>query len=44
MLGLYFANLHICDEQNAQNCIFYDCKSSKYGNTLQEIALCFNIF
>lgn len=23
MLGLYFANLHICDEQNAQNCIFF---------------------
>lgn len=26
MLGLYFANLHICDEQNAQNCIFTTAK------------------
>ena len=26
MLALYFANLHICDEQNAQNCIFTTAK------------------
>lgn len=26
MLGLYFANLHICDEQNAQNYIFTTAK------------------
>lgn len=37
MLGLYFANLHICSELNARFYIIYDCKSSKYGNTLQEI-------